>query len=91
MAYDDEIPPWQSSPSLGWDADQDGDIDEFEANVPEPLVVRGALMALVGLVAGVTGYSLDITWIEQAVAAYAVIAPIGLAAWARRHVSPVKK
>lgn len=86
----EDIPPWEDPPSLGWDANEDGVIDEYEKNVPEPLVVRGVLLTLVGLVAGVTGFSLDIAWLEQVVAAYGVLMPLGLAVWARRHVSPIR-
>lgn len=77
--------------SLGWDADGDGDVEGPEASVPEPLVLRGVLLTAVGLVAGVTGTALDIAWVEAAVGLYAVLAPLGLAVWARRYVSPARK
>ena len=85
-----DVPPWEKS-GLGWDANADGEVDEYESKVPEPLVLRGVLLALIGLVAGATGYALDVTWVEEAVAAYAGVAPLALSFWARRHVSPVQK
>ncbi|QDK03110.1 membrane protein [Mycobacterium phage SydNat] len=83
------VAPW--SRHLGWDANGDGEIDEIEENVPEPLVLRSFVVAIVGLAGAVLGKELDVSWIDQAIAAYAVGAPMVLAFWARRHVSPVKK
>ena len=87
----EETPPWDSVPSLGWDADADGEIDAVEANVPEPLVLRGILLTVLGLVGLVLGKTLDVTWVDQAIAAYAAVAPIVLSFWARRFVTPVRK
>ncbi|QDH92980.1 membrane protein [Mycobacterium phage Stephig9] len=81
--------PWAKH--LGWDANGDGEVDEYEANVPEPLVLRGLILTVLGLVGAVIGKQLDVSWIDQAITAYALVAPIGLSLWARRHVSPVKK
>jgi hypothetical protein len=87
----EETPPWHSVPSLGWDANDDGHIDELESNVPEPLVLRGVLLTVLGLVGYAFGETLDVEWVEKAVAAYAVLVPLVLSVWARRHVSPVDK
>ncbi|AFF28411.1 minor tail protein [Mycobacterium phage Tiger] len=83
------VAPW--SRQIGWDANGDGEIDEIEEKVPEPLVLRSLIVAIVGLAGAVLGKELDVSWIDQAIAAYAVGAPMVLAFWARRHVSPVKK
>jgi hypothetical protein len=76
---------------LGWDIDGDGDIEGIEQDVPEPAVLRGAVLTVVGLVGAITGKALHIDWIDQAIAAYAVCVPLVLSVWIRRNVSPVKK
>ncbi|MGW6624197.1 hypothetical protein ACWF99_23470 [Nocardia sp. NPDC055002] len=58
--------------------------------VPEPVVVRGAILAVVALVGAITGKALDISWLDEALAVYAVTAPVVLSLWARLYVSPVK-
>lgn len=75
---------------LGWDIDGDGDTEGIEQNVPEPAVLRGAVATIVGLVGAITGKALHLDWIDQAIAAYAVCAPLVLSFWIRRHVSPAK-
>lgn len=87
----EDTPPWDSIQSIGWDADGDGEIAGVEQHVPEPLVLRGLLLTVLGLVGYIFGKTLDVTWVEHAVAAYAGVAPIILSFWARRHVSPVKQ
>lgn len=81
--------PWAKH--LGWDANGDGEVDELEENVPEPLVLRGLLVAVLGLAGAVIGKQLDVSWLDQAITAYAIGAPIALSFWARRHVSPARK
>ena len=81
--------PWQLR--LGWDVDGDGDIEGIETKVPEPAVIRGIGAAILPIVGWAVGKSLDVSWIDQAVAAYAVLAPIVLGFLIRSKVTPVKK
>lgn len=76
---------------LGWDVDGDGDIEGIETKVPEPAVIRGIGAAILPIVGWAVGKSLDVSWIDQAVAAYAVLAPIVLGFLIRSKVTPVKK
>ncbi|ASZ75462.1 minor tail protein [Mycobacterium phage Kimona] len=88
MAYElEDTQPLQ----LGWDIDEDGDIEGVEERVPEPLVLRGAILTGIGLAGAILGKTLDVSWVEPAVAFYAVAVPMGLALWGHRHVTPVKK
>lgn len=64
---------------------------ELKERVPEPAVIRGAITAVVSLVAVVTGYQLDISWLEPALAAYTVLVPLVLSVWIRSKVTPFKK
>lgn len=64
---------------------------EVRDRVPEPALVRGALIAVLSLVGVVLGRELDTAWVEDVIAIYTVIAPIVLAWWIRRHVTPVIK
>lgn len=76
---------------LGWDLNHDGELTGIETKVPEPAVVRGVLAAVAPLAGLIIGHQLDLSWIDQAVAAYAVIAPVALGFWIRSKVTPVKK
>lgn len=58
--------------------------------VPEPAVVRGFLVAVLGLIGAVVGKTLDVSWIDQAVVVYAIAAPAALGLWIRFYVKPVK-
>lgn len=75
----------------GWDIDGDGEYSELERKVPEPLVLRALLVAVLGLIGAVIGKTLDVSWVDQAIAVYAIGAPMVLALWGRRHVTPVSK
>ncbi len=59
-----------------------------EGKVPEPALVRGAIIAAVGLVGAVVGHQLDVSWVDPAMEVYAVSAPVVLGWWIRRNVSP---
>ncbi|ACE79778.1 minor tail protein [Mycobacterium phage Bexan] len=78
-------------PHLGWDLDKDGDIEGIEEYVPEPAVLRGAVAAGLGFAGFVLGKTFDVSWIDQAVAIYAVAAPFVLGFVIRRHVTPTKR
>ncbi|WP_066901073.1 hypothetical protein [Mycolicibacterium houstonense] len=77
--------------ALGWDLDGDGDIEGIETKIPEPAVVRGLGAAVLPIIGWIVGKSLDVAWIDQAVAAYAVVAPVVLGFLIRSKVTPVKK
>ncbi|MGW1740042.1 hypothetical protein ACWCPQ_14660 [Nocardia sp. NPDC001965] len=64
---------------------------ETEPKPPEPAVVRGFLVALLGLIGAVVGKQLDASWIDDFLTVYMVVAPLGLAWWIRRHVTPFKR
>jgi hypothetical protein len=81
----------EDKPELGWDVDGDGKQTGIETKVPEPAVLRGLIATAVGIVGLVLGKTFDLEWIDQAVAAYALAAPLALSFWVRMHVTPVKK
>lgn len=64
---------------------------EVRGKIPEPALVRGVILAGVGLVSAVVGKQLGLDWVEPFISLYVVVAPIGLAWWIRRSVSPKKK
>lgn len=59
--------------------------------VPEPALIRGAVVAVTALIAVVTGKNIDISWLETVLQVYAVISPIVAGYFIRRVVSPVGK
>lgn len=88
----EESPPWLvNRPELGWDIDGDGKLNSVESKTPEPAVLRGLLVAVVGTVAALVGHALDVSWIDPAIGVYILAAPIGLSLWIRAHVSPAPK
>lgn len=57
--------------------------------VPEPALVRSAIVAVTGVLAVVLGRQIDISWLDTAITLYAALSPI-VAGWLiRRVVSPV--
>ena len=59
--------------------------------VPEPAVVRGLIVAVLGLVGTLLGKQFDISWVDEFITVYAVVAPAVLALWIRRHVTPANE
>ncbi|AVO22429.1 hypothetical protein SEA_POOMPHA_28 [Mycobacterium phage Poompha] len=68
----------------------DEEVEDAKTKTPEPALIRGAIMAVVGLAAYILGAQIDTAWVDPVVDIYAVAAPIGLAWWIRRNVTPVK-
>ncbi|AHJ88688.1 minor tail protein [Mycobacterium phage RhynO] len=68
----------------------DEEVDEARSKTPEPALVRGGIMAVVGLAAYILGTQIDTAWVDPVVDIYAVAAPVALAWWIRRNVTPVK-
>lgn len=57
--------------------------------VPEPALVRSAIVAVTGVLAVILGRQIDLSWLDTVVTLYAALSPI-LAGWLiRRVVSPV--
>ncbi|AZS12000.1 minor tail protein [Mycobacterium phage Zetzy] len=69
----------------------DEEVEAARKKVPEPALVRGGIMAVVGLVAFILGKQIDTTWVEPVMDVYVVAAPLALAWWIRRNVTPVGK
>ena len=88
-----ETPPWSRLPDLhlGWDLDGDGDIEGIETKVPEPAVVRGVIATVVPLAGLIVGKTLDLAWVDPALAVYAVVVPLALGLLIRRKVTPVRR
>lgn len=62
--------------------------DEIKRRVPEPALIRGAVVAIVSLIGVVLGKQLDVSWIDPVLSFYTVVMPLALGWWIRRHVSP---
>ncbi|AEK07395.1 hypothetical protein ROCKSTAR_29 [Mycobacterium phage Rockstar] len=69
----------------------DEEVEAARKKVPEPALVRGGIMAIVGLIAFVLGKQIDTAWVEPLMDVYVVGAPLALAWWIRRNVTPVGK
>ncbi|QXN73868.1 membrane protein [Mycobacterium phage Eaglepride] len=96
------LPPAMTKTGLEIDADDaefveellgltDEEVEEARKKTPEPALIRGGIMAVVGLAAYIVGAQIDTAWVDPVVDIYAVAAPIGLAWWIRRNVTPVGK
>ncbi|MEV6555861.1 hypothetical protein AB0M22_09105 [Nocardia sp. NPDC051756] len=59
--------------------------------VPEPALIRSALVAVTGVIAFVLGHQIDVSWIESVVTVYAVLSPIIAGILIRPAVTPVLK
>lgn len=64
------------------------DANEIQSRVPEPALIRGAVVSVTALVSVVIGKQVDVSWLDQALIVYGVAAPLVLSLWVRRHVSP---
>lgn len=60
-------------------------------SAPEPAVVRGLILSVVSIAGYALGKSFNVEWVDEAMSVYAVLAPVGLAFWVRRHVTPAPK
>ncbi|AIS73703.1 hypothetical protein SEA_PANAMAXUS_29 [Mycobacterium phage Panamaxus] len=69
----------------------DEEVEDARKRVPEPALVRGGIMAVVGLVAFVLGKQIDTAWVEPVMDVYVIAAPLALAWWIRRNVTPAGK
>lgn len=83
---------WELLEDIGDDPDTpENEVAEARKRIPEPALVRGAILAAVNLVGVIVGSTLDIAWVEPVVYLYGVLGPVGLALWIRTKVTPVKK
>lgn len=77
---------------LGWDVNGDGEISEVEEKIPEPAILRACLFALANLVGLVAGHEfLTPELLEQIINVYAIVGPVILGFWIRKHVTPKSK
>lgn len=56
--------------------------------VPEPALIRSAIVAVTGLLAVILGRSIDISWLDTAIMFYAALSPIVAGFLIRRVVTP---
>lgn len=64
------------------------DSSQFVDRVPEPAVIRGAVVGVTALISVIIGKNIDISWLEGVLTVYTVLSP-GIAAWwIRRSVTP---
>ena len=63
--------------------------DTYASRVPEPALIRGAVVAITSVIAVVTGQAIDIGWLEGALNVYAAVSPLVAGYLIRRVVSPV--
>jgi hypothetical protein len=66
------------------------DNTEVTSRVPEPALIRGAVVAVLSLVGVVLGHQIELPWLDEALNAYAVVVPLALSLWIRQYVSPAK-
>lgn len=62
-----------------------------EPKAPEPAMVRGGIVAALGFVSAVIGRQVGADWVDPFMDLYVIVAPVGLAWWIRRNVTPVTK
>ncbi|GAB4588745.1 hypothetical protein [Nocardia sp. IFM 10818] len=63
---------------------------DLSTRVPEPALVRGLLVALVGVLAVVLGREIDVAWVDLVVQAYTLASPLLAGLLIRRAVKPVE-
>ena len=61
---------------------------EEEPRVPEPALVRGAIMSVTSLIAIIFNIKFELGWVDSVLAIYAVMAPIIAGILIRRKVTP---
>lgn len=54
-------------------------------------MVRGGIVAALGFVSAVIGRQVGADWVDPFMDLYVIVAPVGLAWWIRRNVTPVTK
>lgn len=61
---------------------------DYVSRVPEPAVVRGAVVGVTALISVIIGKNIDISWLENVLMIYTVLSPGVAAWWIRRKVTP---
>ncbi|ADD80812.1 putative holin [Rhodococcus phage ReqiDocB7] len=69
----------QEEETLGWND-----------RVPEPALVRGALVAVSAVVAVVVGHEVDVAWVDYVTNIYAALSALVAGIVIRRKVTPVE-
>jgi len=97
-AEDDTISfyPFADDDDFPWVVNrEDHEVTEIPAEptpkVPEPALVRGLIVSVLGIGSAVVGRQLGADWVDPFIDLYVIAAPLALAFWIRRHVSPVPK
>lgn len=62
---------------------------DLSTRVPEPALVRGLLVALVGVLAVVLGREIDVAWVDLVVQGYTLASPLLAGLLIRPAVKPV--
>ena len=58
---------------------------------PEPALIRSVLVAITGVAAFLLGREVDVTWVENVLTVYALLAPLVAGAVIRPAVTPVAR
>ena len=66
----------------------DEETEQARERIPEPAMVRGGVTAAVGLLGLWLKAEIDARWIDYAMDAYIAVAPVVMAWFIRRRVSP---
>ncbi|MFI7191487.1 hypothetical protein ACIBQ0_17270 [Nocardia nova] len=61
------------------------------SRIPEPALIRSALVAITGIIALIVGHNVDVSWIETVVTVYAAVSPFIAGLLIRPAVTPVAK
>lgn len=61
------------------------------SRIPEPALIRSALVAVTGIVALIVGHNIDVSWIETVTNVYAALSPLIAGLLIRPAVTPVAK
>jgi hypothetical protein len=64
--------------------------EDYVGRVPEPALVRGALVAVTAVVAVVVGKNVDVTWIDTATQIYAAASALVASILIRPKVTPTE-
>lgn len=61
------------------------------SRIPEPALIRSALVAITGIIALIVGHNIDVGWIDTVITVYAAVSPLIAGLLIRPAVTPVAK
>lgn len=65
------------------------ELEKLQARIPEPAMIRAAVVSVLGIASVILGYEIDVAWLDPILNVFTVASPLVLGFLIRQKVTPV--